>query len=269
MFSNKCLAGPRLAISSLIQAFCLPLCSFCIIKRQICIIICQIKGIHNIMLVCTIKYRSRYIETKRFCSKAQMNLQDLSNIHTGRYTQRVQHDIQRTTIRQERHILNWKYTGNDTLVSVTACHLITNGDLSLLCNINTNCLIYSRRQLIAILSGKYFGIYNNSILTVRYFQRGVTHFSCLLTEDRTQQALLSSQLSLSLRSYLTNQDIAGTNLCTNTNDSSVVQIFQCIITDTRNVSGDLFRSKLGITGLCLIFLNMDRCIYIIHNQSFT
>ena len=104
---------------------------------------------------------------------------------------------------------------------------------------------------------------------MRNLEGGVADLSCLLTEDGAQKPLLSSQLSLSLRSYLTNQDIAGTNLCTNTNDSSVVQIFQCIITDTRNVSGNLFRSKLGITGLCLIFLNMDRCIYIILNKSLT
>ena len=76
---------------------------------------------------------------------AQVNLQHLSNVHTGRYTQRVQHDIQWTSVRKEWHILNRKYTGNDTLVTMTTSHLITDRDLSLLCNINADCLIYTRR----------------------------------------------------------------------------------------------------------------------------
>ena len=73
-----------------------------------------------------------------------MNLQDLSDIHTGRYTQRIQHDIQRTTVRQEWHIFYRQNTGNNTLVTVTTGHLITDRDLSLLCNVDTNSLIYTR-----------------------------------------------------------------------------------------------------------------------------
>ena len=73
-----------------------------------------------------------------------MNLKHLSDVHTRRHTQWVQHDIQRTSIRKEWHIFYWKYTGNNTLVSMSSGHLITNGDLSLLSDVNTNCLIYSR-----------------------------------------------------------------------------------------------------------------------------
>ena len=196
-----------------------------------------------------------------------MDLQDLSDIHSGRYTQRIQHDIKGTSVRKEWHILNWKYTGNDTLVTMTTSHLITNGDLSLLCNINTYCLIYSRAQLIAVLSCKYLGIYDNTIFTVRYFKGSITYLSCLLTEDGTKETLLSSKLCLSLRSNLTNKDITGTYLSTDTDDTTLIQIFQSIITDTRNITCDLFRSQLGITGFCLIFLDMDRCINIILYQS--
>ncbi len=85
-----------------------------------------------------------------------MNLQDLSDVHTGRYTQRIQYDIQRTAVWKEWHILYRKYTGNNTLVTMTTSHLITNGDFSLLCDIDTYCLIYSRRQLVTIFSCKYF-----------------------------------------------------------------------------------------------------------------
>ena len=139
----------------------------------------------------------------------------------------------------------------------------------LLSNVNADCLVYTRRQLVSVFSGKYFGIYNDTVLTMRYLQGSITHFTCLLTKDCAEQTLLCGQLGLSLRSYLTYQNITGTNLCTDTDDTSVIQILQCIITNSRNISGDLFRSKLGITGFCLIFLNMNGCINIIHNQSFT
>ena len=93
--------------------------------------------------------------------------------------------------------------------------------------------------------------------------------SRILTEDGTQQSLFRSQFGLSLRSNFTHQDITGTNLCTDTNDTSVIQILQCIITDTGYITGDLFRSKLGVTCFCLILLNMNGSIHIITYQSLT
>ena len=62
----------------------------------------------------------------------------LSDVHSGRYTQRIQHDIKRTSVWKEWHILNRKYTGNDTLVTMTSGHLITDRDLSLLSDVDTN-----------------------------------------------------------------------------------------------------------------------------------
>ena len=97
-----------------------------------------------------------------------MDLQDLSDIHTGRHAQRVQHDVQRTSVGQIRHIFYRKHAGNDTLVTMTACHLITNRDFSLLCNVNADCLVYSGCQLIAVLTGKYLGIHYNTIFAMRY-----------------------------------------------------------------------------------------------------
>ena len=114
-----------------------------LIPLHIYIVICKIQSVHDIVLVRTIKYRCRYVETKRFCSKAQVNLQNLSDIHSGRNAQRIQHDIKWTSIRKEWHILYRKYTGNDTLVTMTSCHFIADRDFSLLCNINTYRLIHS------------------------------------------------------------------------------------------------------------------------------
>ena len=117
---------------------------FKLIQRRIDIIVGELECIHNINLVGPVKYRRRHIKAQRLGSKAQMNLQHLSNVHSGRHTQRIQHDIQRTSIWQKWHILYRKYAGNHTFVSVTSCHFISYLDLSLLCNIDTNGLIDAR-----------------------------------------------------------------------------------------------------------------------------
>ena len=108
---------------------------------------------------------------------------------------------------------------------MTAGHLITDRDFSLLCNVNADCLVYTRRQLVSVFSGKYFGIYNDTVLTMRYLQGSITHFTCLLTKDCAEQTLLCGQLGFSLRSYFSDQNITGTYLCTDADDSTLVQVF--------------------------------------------
>ena len=104
---------------------------------------------------------------------------------------------------------------------------------------------------------------------MRNFQRRISDFTRLLTEDCTEQTLLSGKLGLSLRSYLSYQDISCTHFRTDADDSSLIQVLQRIITNARNVTGDLFRPQLGIAGFCLIFFNVYGCVNIILYQSFT
>src|SRR5699024_7755554 len=73
------------------------------------IIICHLQRILDIHLVGAVKYRSSNIESQGFCRKTQMDFQHLSDVHTGRHAQRVQHDVQRTAIWQEWHIFYRKY----------------------------------------------------------------------------------------------------------------------------------------------------------------
>ena len=56
-------------------------------------------------------------------------------------------------------------------------------------------------------------------------------------------------------------------LSADSDDSSLIQIFQGIVTHTGNVTGNLLRSQLGVTGLRLIFLNVYRCVDIILYQT--
>src|SRR5574344_990970 len=102
------------------------------------------------------------LKAQSHSSPAQMYFQNLSNIHTARYAQRIQYDLYRFAIRQERHILTRQNTGYNALVTMTTGHLIAFGNLTFLYNMNSNLLIYSRWQIIAIFPGKYFSTNNNT-----------------------------------------------------------------------------------------------------------
>ena len=198
-----------------------------------------------------------------------MDLKHLPDIHTGRHAQRVQHDIQRASVRQERHILHREHAGNDTLVTMASCHLISDGDLSLLRDVDAHCLVHARRQLITVLPREHLRIHNDAILTVRHFQGSIPYLARLLAEDRAEEPLLCGQLCLSLRSHLSDKDIPCAHFRADADDTSLVKIFQGIVAHARDISCDLLRSELCISRLCLIFLDMDRSIYVILYQSLT
>ena len=196
-----------------------------LLPLQIDIIIGQIQSIHNIILICTVKHRRGHIESKRPGRQGQMNLQHLPDVHTGRHAQRIQHNIQRTAVGQIRHVFHRQYTRNHTLISMAARHLVAYGNLPLLRNIDTDSLVHAGRKFVAVLSGKHFRIHHNTILSMGHLQGGITDLSCLLSEDGTQQPLFRGQLGLPLGCHLTYQYITGTYLCTNTYNTSVIQIF--------------------------------------------
>ena len=128
---------------------------------------------------------------------------------------------------------------------MAAGHLIADGDLSLLCDIHTNHFVDTGAHLIAVFTGEPFHVYDDTALSVRNFQRSITYFSCLLTEDGTKQTLFRGKIGLSLRSDFADEDIACTYFRTDAADSALIQILQSIITDTGDITGDLFRSEFG------------------------
>ncbi len=266
----------------------LPLCSVITVIRQIlhdlrlhtvlvlclelfpgvvCVGIGHLQKIRDVIVGGTIEVRGRDIKAENLCSQRQMQLQDLSDVHSGRHAQGVQNDIERTSVRKIRHILDGQHAGNDTLVSVTACHLVADRDLSLLCNVDADSLDNTGSQLIAGLSCEDLGIHNDTVLTVRHLERGITDLTCLFTEDGTQKSLLSRQLGLALRGDLADQDITGTDLRTDADDTVLVEILQGILTDTGDITGDLLVAKFGISCLALELLDVDRGVDIFLDET--
>ena len=79
-------------------------------------------------------------------------------------------------------------------------------------------------QLIAVFSREDLDVHNDAVLAVRNTEGRIANLAGLFTEDGAQQALFGGQLGFALRRDLTDQNIAGVNLRTDTNDAAVVKV---------------------------------------------
>ena len=187
-----------------------------------------------------------------------MVLQNLTDVHTGRYAQGVQHDMYRFAAGQEGHILTRHNAGNNTLVTMAACHLIAFGNLSLLGNVYAYLLVYARRQLVAVFAAKHLNANDFTSFAMGYTQGAVAYFASLFTKDSTQQAFFSGELGFTLRSNLAYQNIAGTYFRANADNAAFVQILQRVVAYVGQLAGNFFFTQLGIASIAIIFFNMDR-----------
>ena len=63
--------------------------------------------------------------------KAQVGFEDLPDVHTRRYTQRVQDDVHRRAVGIMRHVFDRHDHRDHTLVTVTTGHLVARLDATL------------------------------------------------------------------------------------------------------------------------------------------
>ena len=149
---------------------------------------CLIQEFQDVLLNCAVEYRCGDIPALLLAGQSEVDLKCLSYVHTGRYAQRVKHYLERLTILKERHILFRKYSGDNTLVTVTSGHLIADVDLSLGGDVYADKFIYSGRKLVAVLAGKYLNVHNDTCLAVRNLKGCISNFSCLLTKDGAEKS---------------------------------------------------------------------------------
>ena len=74
-------------------------------------------------------------------------------------------------------------------------------------------------------------------------------------------------IRLTLGSDLTYQNVAAFNESTNTNDPHFIKIAKAFLSNVGNLTGDFLRTQLGLTGFNLVFLDMNRGVEIIGNQT--
>ena len=136
-------------------------------------------------------------------------------------------------------------------------HLIAYGKLTFLSDIAANHLVYAGRKLVAVLSCKLFYVNNDTVFAVRNFKRCISYFLGLFAEDSAKKSFFSCKLGFALGRNLTNKDVTRVNLCTDTDNSSVVKVAESIVAYVGNISGDFFRSELGISCFDFVFFNVD------------
>ena len=71
---------------------------------------------------------------------AQVRFQHLADVHARRHAQRIQHDVHRRAVREERHVFFGHDLGDDALVAVAAGHLVADRELALRGDVNLDLL---------------------------------------------------------------------------------------------------------------------------------
>ena len=155
-----------------------------------------------------VEYRCRDVNAECLCRHSEVRLQHLTDVHTGRHAERIQHDLDRCAVLQERHIFFRQDARDDTLVPVTSSHLVAFGNLALLRDVDAHQLIDTCRQFISIFTGEHLDVDDNAGAAMRHTQRRVAHLARLLAKDRVQQTLFRRQFRYALRRHLADQDVA-------------------------------------------------------------
>ena len=81
---------------------------------------------------------------------AQVGFENLTHVHPRRHAQRVQHDVCRRTVSHVRHVFDRGDLRHDTLVTVTAGHLVARLQAALHGQVHLDHLDHARRQFIAL-----------------------------------------------------------------------------------------------------------------------
>src|SRR5450759_1357961 len=107
-------------------------------------------GVFSDLSYCsTIENWCREGKSKFLSGPPKNSLVDLSKVHPRRYTQRVQNNINRCAILKERHIFSSYYPGNNTFVTMTTGHFISDFNLTLLSYIYFGKTYNTSRQFIS------------------------------------------------------------------------------------------------------------------------
>ena len=151
---------------------------------------------------------------------------------------------------------------------MTTCHLIADLNFTLLSNIYSNYFIYTRWKLIAVSTGKYFNVNNNTVFAVRDTHWCISNLSCLFAKDSSQKSFLGCKLCFTLRCNFADKNIAWMNLSTDTDNTVFVKVTKSILTNVRNISCYFFRTEFCITSLYLMLNNVDWGINVVSYNLF-
>ncbi len=110
-----------------------------------------LQDVADVLLAGAVEHRGDRLESQLGRRGAQMGLEDLPHIHAAGHAQRVEEDVNRCPIGEERHVFHGQDLRDDPLVAVAACHLVTDRDHTLGGDIDLHHLLHAVGKLVAPL----------------------------------------------------------------------------------------------------------------------
>src|SRR6185312_15897572 len=80
--------------------------------------------------------RRRELHAEQLRRPAEVRFQHLSDVHARGHAQRIQNDINRSSVREKRHVFLGDDLGDDTLVTMASGHFVTDGQFALGSDVN-------------------------------------------------------------------------------------------------------------------------------------
>src|SRR5438477_2336779 len=214
-----------------------------------------------------VEHRRRDLDAQRRGHPPEVSFQNLAQVHAARHAERVEHDVDRGAVGQVRHVLSGHDPGDDALVAVATRHLVAGRNLTLLGEVAAYHFVDARAELVLVLTREHLDVDHDAALAVRHAKTRVTNLARLLTEDRSQEALLSRELGLALRRDLADQDVALLDLGADVDDAALVEVAQRVVGDVGDVAGYLFGTELGLARFGLVFLDVDRGVHVLLDHA--
>ena len=152
-------------------------------------------------------------------SPAEMVLEQLTDVHTGRNAEGVEHNVDRGAVGEVGHVLHRKHAGDDALVAVAAGKLVALLDLTLLSHEDADKLVHAGGKLVACRAAEAVDANHAAAGAMGHLKRRVAHLAGLLAEDGAQKALFSGELGLALRGDLAHEHVAREHLGADADDA--------------------------------------------------
>ena len=99
----------------------------------------------------TVEHRRDRAEAELRAGPAQVRLQNLTDVHAARHAQRIEHDLHRRAVFQERHVFDRQNLRDHALVTVAAGHLVADRDHPLRGDVHLHHLQHAAAKLVAAL----------------------------------------------------------------------------------------------------------------------
>src|SRR3989344_3747319 len=190
--------------------------------------------------------------------EAEVQFEDLTEVHTRGHTERGQNDVHRIALFVERHVFLRQYAGDDAFVAVTARQLVADRYRAQLRDLHVHALDDAALKAVAALTRKPFDADDAGALSAVHAERCVFDVLGFFSEYRVQEPLLRRELRLAFWGHLADQNIAGAHLGADADDPVLIKIAKFEFRDIWNVVRRYFGAELRVAHDAYEFLHVYR-----------